>query len=381
MHKTRIVVLALIALVAAIAAYVLWPSGLPDQNDQTGQTDQPGRSESPPSSEAHGPVVPVAPAAPSSIKAPSSDAPDDPVTVEDAQVPPEDPSDEPITSVACLTLPFFDDLAQRLVDRYHPAGSKHNPTDQGLFTPSLSALNRAYGVEMIGLEHEASSILQAREQIFDALLRPDVVDAAADAFSAYFQQALIDQALAAKRNFASKEKEFVQRSLSVPQVAEFLRLASSFMRKAAQAVHVYVHSEHSVAQTEAWQDSRRDALAANARYQKAQDLLRNAMDDAPEDRKKIEELRLEREAASQEILETIATREHLKGVLLARFEQDTLTRDMFSGDLLYVCEWLGRRLIHHPERKAAFSALSAHAQDFADQLHKAAEAVAASAPE
>ncbi len=361
--------MALIALVAAVAAYVLWPSAVPEQPRTM------------PLPEVHEPIVPGDPIFPAPVQIPASDAADEPDIAEDASVSVEDPLDEPITAVASLTLPFFDDLAQRLVDRYHPAGSEHNPGDKGVFVLSLSALNRAYGVDMIGLQHAAPSVLEAREEIFDALLRPDTIAAAMQAFTAYFQQALIDQALSAQRAFVAGDNTYVERPLSIHEVAEFLRLASASMRRLAQAVRIYVQSEQSVLHTVAWQNSRLDALAANARYQYAEDLLQQTLADSPEDGEKIQALRQERDAASQEILEAIATREHLKGVLLSRFEKDALTKKVFEGDLLYVSQWLGRRLVENPERRDALSAVAVNVQEFADQLQTAAETITAPVPE
>lgn len=369
MHKARVIAMALITLAAAVAAYVFWPSAVPEQPKTTSLP------------ELRTPVVPVDPVLSDPVRIPTPDTGDEPGLVEDTSVPAEDPLDEPITAVASLTLPFFDDLAQRLVDRYHPAGSEHNPGDQAVFFLSLSALNRAYGVDMIGLQHAAPSVLEAREEIFDALLRADVIDAAMQAFTAYFQQALIDQALSAKRAFATGENTFVERPLSIQEVAEFLRLASASMRGLAQAVRIYVRSEQSVAHTAAWQNSQLDALAANARYQYAEDLLQQTLTNSPEDGERIQALRLDRDAASQDILEAIATREHLKGVLLDRFGKDALTRNVFEGDLLYISQWLGRRLAKNPERKDALSVVAVNVQDFADQLLVAAETITAPVPE
>lgn len=361
--------MALIALVAAVAAYVLWPSAVPEQPMTT---PLPGVHES---------IAPVDPILPAPVRIPSPDAVDEPDMAEEASVPVEDPPDKPITAVAGLTLSFFDDLAQRLVDCYHPAGSEHNPGDQSVFVLPLSSLNRAYGVDMIGLQHAAPSVLEAREEIFDALLRADVIDAAMQAFTAYFQQALIDQALSAKRAFATGDNTFVERPLSIHEVAEFLRLTSAAMRSLAQAVRIYVQSEQSVAHTAAWRNSQLDAFAANARYQYAEDLLQQTLTNSPEDGEKIQALRLERDAASQDILEAIATREHLKGVLLDRFEKDALTKNVFEGDLLYISQWLGRRLVKNPERKDALSLVAVNVQEFADQLHAAAEAITTPVPE
>jgi hypothetical protein len=369
MHKARVVILAGIVVCAALAAYFWWPSEAPQQPDPL----QPAVEE---------PALPTLPEAPGLPEAELSDQEEaGPPRGDEHPEEPEISPEEPITSVANLRLPFFDDLAQRLVDRYHPAGTEHNAGEKGVLLLSLSAVNRAYGVDMIGLDHSSPSLLEAREEIFSALLQPETIEAAWQAFAAYFKQALIEQSLNAERSFAGPDGAYAERALSVQEASEFLRLASASMHRYAQAVRIYAQSDQSVAKTKAWLNARQDAMAANSRYQYAEDLLELTLLESPGDHEKITGLRQERDEAGQDILTAIATREHLKESLLTIYERDALTKNLFETDLLYVSQWLFRRLHDHPDRRSAFVILAERIQEFAADLHSASDALTAPAPE
>ncbi|HDQ40984.1 MAG TPA: hypothetical protein ENN39_08170 [Desulfonatronum sp.] len=371
MHKARVIILAVVVVCAALAAYFLWPSDT--LHEQVPAPIQPPREQL---------AQPTIPDLPSPSEAlPLVQEQETPPREDEYPAESETAGEEPITSVANLTLLFFDDLAQRLVDCYHPAGTTHNAGDKGALLLSLSAVNRAYGVDMIGLDHSSTSLLEAREEIFSALLQPEIIDAAWQAFAAYFKQALIDHSLAAVRSFAGPDGTYVERPLSVQEVAEFLRLVSASMRGHAQAVHLYTQSAQSRKRTQAWLNSSIDALAANSRYQFAEELLEQVLVEFPENQEKINVLRGERDAAGQDILQAIKTREEQKALLLSLYENDASAQNLSEADLLYLSKWLFRRLHQHPDRVTAFVTLAARLHEFAAELVTAADTITAPAPE
>lgn len=372
MHKARIIGLAVVVICAALAAYFWWPSDA---------TKQPVPA--PPALQR--PVLPVEP-----IRLPLQPSPEaGPVSTQEdeaspgeGEVPsaPEPPSEEPITSVGGLTLSFFDDLAQRIVDRYSPARSEHNAGDNGVLLLSLSALNRRYGVEMTGLEYAATSELEAREEIFNVLLRPDVIDASWKAFGTYFVRTLIDQSLGARRSFVHPAGGHNERALNVEEIAEFFGLLSAFTRNAAQAVRVYARSDQAVPRTNAWLEAQSEAMAANARYQYAEALLEETLREAPAGQEQAAVLRLERDAAASEILQTISLREQAKGHLLALHKDDAMARELHESDLLFIDLWLYRRLHGNPDRALAFLTIAQRLSELAVRLQEAAAAITSPPP-
>jgi hypothetical protein len=359
MHKLRIIGLAAVVVFAALAAYFWWPADAPqDPPPPPVAVFEPTMPPSQP------PLPPLEPTPPTEepFEKDKLKPPDEPATIADA----------PITSVASLTLFFFDDLAQRVVERYHPAQTEHNATDKGVLLLSLSAMNLRYGVEMIGLEHTAPSVPEAREEIFKAMLRPEVINAAWQAFSAYFLQALIDQALSAKRVATTPGDTRTERVLSTAEVSEFLQLLSTFTSRVSQVVSLFVQSDQAISLTNAWLQARSEVLSANSRYQHVIALLEEARAKSPTDQDEIRSLRAQRDAAAREIMASIKAREQIKQRLLALYKNDSLTKNMSETELLFVSQWLYRRLHKHPGRAEALALLSQRLQQFSEDLQNAA---------
>lgn len=370
MHKTRIIGLAVVVICAALAAYFWWPSAPQQPVSVPPAFQQPALS-----------VETILPPLQSGPEAGPVSGQEGGVSEEEEVTPtPKTQSEEPITSVASLTLPFFDDLAQRIVDRYYPARSEHNDGDNGVLLLSLSALNRRYGVEMTGLEYAAASELEAREEIFNALLRPEVIDTAWQAFGTYFVQALIDQSLGAKRSFVSPAGGYNERALNVEEIADFFGLLSAFTQNAAQVVRVYARSDQAVPITNAWLEAQTGAMAANARYQYAEALLEETLRETPADQEQAVALRLERDAVASEILQTIALREQAKERLLALHKDDALARELHEPDLLFIDLWLYRRLHGNPGRAPAFLTIAQRLSELAVRYQEAAVAITSPPP-
>lgn len=375
MHKARItgrivgrsIGLTVVVVLAALAAYVWWPADVLQEPPPPPAVSEPTIPPLPSQ-----PIFPSVEPLPSPEKLAEEDAPkplDEPEAIED----------EPVTSLASLTLLFFDDLALQVVGRYHPARTEHNAGDKGVLLLSLSALNLRYGVELIGLEYAALSVLEAREEIFEALLRPEAIDAAWQAFGAYFLQALIDQALSAKRVAAAPADTGTERVLSAGEVSEFLHLLSAFTRRVSQSVSIFIRSDQAVSLTNAWLEASVDALSANSRYQHVDALLEEAITQSQTNQDEIRSLRTQRDAAAREILGSIEAREQAKQRLLALYHSDSRTKNMSETELLFVSLWLYRRLHGHPERAEALAILSQRLKQFSENLQNAAGTIQASA--
>lgn len=368
MYKARIIGLTVVVVFAALAAYFWWPS------DALHEPLPPPAAVSEPTPPPPQPLFPPLEPLPSLEKLPYEEEikpQDEPTAIED----------EPVTSVAGLTLLFFDDLARQVVERYHPAHTEHNTENKGVLLLSLSALNLRYGVELIGLEHVAPSVLEAREEIFEALLRPDVIDSAWQAFGAYFLQALIDQALSAKRVAAAPADARTERTLSTKEVSEFLQLLSASTIQISQTASLFVRSDQAASLMNSWLEARVEALSANSRYLHVIALLEEARTASPTDQDRIATLHAQRDAAAQKIMESIAAREQAKQRLLDIYKNDSRVRNMPETELLFVSQWLYRRLHEHPERAAALILLSQRMEQFSENLQNAAKTIQASASE
>lgn len=355
MRELRIIGLAVVVVCAALAAYILWPSGKePSLPPAVPSTAQPFERDA------------------SALRLPVTQEPlvdQDEETVLPVQ---EEQAEDPVTAVAGLTLPFFDDLARRIVDGYHPARTEHNAGNKGVLLISLSSLNRVYGVQMFGLEHAGESIPDARQKFFDSLLRPEMIDAAWQAFHAYLLQELIEQSLAAKRIAPLPDGSRAERSLNVEEVAEFLRLLSASTTRMARFLEIYVTSGSAAERTETWLNARDAALAANSHYQHVDAALEEAVGDSLANRERIADLKLERDGAAQEILRSIKVREELKTRLLEVFRNSPEVAAMPEPDQLYASQWLFRRLSLHPDRAPAFLSLAEGLDRFAENLGSAA---------
>ncbi|SDB61270.1 hypothetical protein SAMN05660653_03185 [Desulfonatronum thiosulfatophilum] len=283
---------------------------------------------------------------------------------EDMEGVPDETEPEPI-GFTNITMGFFDDLAEQIVTGYLPPGSELNPDSTGRLRIHFSALNRRYGMALVGLEHQSPSLLEGREEIFSNLLQPEAIENLWMIFHPFFEQALDEALRSATWAFPAPNDAFEQRELTASEQQDFYRLASAAVSALAHAVQLYSLHDESIPLTEQWLLGQTSAFAAHSRYQQAEAELERAQQEAPEDQVRILDERLERDAAAQGIMRAIAVRENARQELLAVFLSATPRPDLTEGELLYLSEWLWRRLHNHPPRVEVFMLL-------ADKLHEMA---------
>lgn len=278
---------------------------------------------------------------------------------------------EPI-GVVNITGAFFQDLAAQLVAGYHPPRSENNPESQGQLLLHFSALNRRYGLDLIGLEHQSPSPVAGREEIFRNLLQPEVLETIWIVFVPLFEQALQDALIEARRLFPVPGAEPVERGLSDPEQQEFRRLLSASTANMAQAVQGFVDHGDAMALTGQWLQAQVTAYAAHSRYQQAEAELRMAQEAMPADQVRILAERLERDAAAQGIMQAIAARELARTKLLAVYQDGPSRPGLSEGELIYLSEWLWRRIQAHPERIEPLRLLAGKLRDLSQLLRSEA---------
>lgn len=248
---------------------------------------------------------------------------------------------------------FFDDLAQQIVAGYHPPKSELNPQTQGRLQFHFSSLNRRYGMDLVGLEHQSPSLIQGREEIFRNLLQPEALETVWTLFVPVFEQALDEALLAGRWSFPARGGSSEERGLAIQEQQEFYRLLSGSAAALAQAVQGYADHQNAPALMERWLQAQSNAYAAHSRYQVAETELLTAQEEAPDDQVRILAERLERDAAAQGIMQAIAAREQARRELLEIFAAGRSRPDLSESELVYLAEWLHRRTHAHPERTQA----------------------------
>ncbi|PTN38127.1 hypothetical protein [Desulfonatronum sp. SC1] len=261
----------------------------------------------------------------------------------------EDSLDEPQpTGPTNISGAFFNDLAQRIVAGYHPPKSEFNPQARGRLQFQFSALNRRYGMDLVGLDHQSGSLVQGREEIFRNLLQPEILDNVWALFVPVFEQSLDEALRTARWSFPAASPE--ERGLTIQEQQEFYRLLSGSAAALAQAVQSYADHQNAPALMERWFQAQTKAYAAHSRYQVAETELLTAQEEAPDDQVRILAERLERDAAAQGIMQAIAAREQARRELLEIFAAGRSRPDLSESELVYLAEWLYRRIHAHPER-------------------------------
>ena len=263
---------------------------------------------------------------------------------------PDEPDPSGVTNVSGA---FFDDLAGQIVAGYHPPRSEFNPESRGRLQFHFSSLNRRYGMDLVGLEHQSPSLIQGREEIFRNLFQPEALETIWVLFVPVFEQALDEALQTARWSFPAAGSSPDERGLTIQEQQEFYRLLSGSAAALAQAVQSYADHEDASALTERWFQAQTKAYAAHSRYQQAETELLIAQEETPDDQVRILDERLERDAAAQGIMQAIAAREQAREDLLTTYAIGTTRPELSESELVYLAEWLFRRVRAHPERTQA----------------------------
>ncbi|WP_031388618.1 hypothetical protein [Desulfonatronum thiodismutans] len=294
--------------------------------------------------------------APGSPPDPSIAPPDEtdvPGLPEAQSAPPEDPLESQPSGLTNISGSFFDDLAHQIVAGYHPPNSEFNPQAQGRLQFHFSSLNRRYGMDLVGLDHQSPSLIQGREEIFRNLLQPEALETIWVLFVPVFEQALDEAVLTGRWSFPAQGGSSEERGLNIQEQQEFYRLLSGSVAALSQAVQAYADHQDAPALMARWFQAQTNAYAAHSRYQLAETELLTSQEEAPDDQVRILAERLERDAAAQGIMQAIAAREQARRELLEIFATGRSRPDLSESELVYLAEWLHRRTHAHPERTQA----------------------------
>ena len=282
-------------------------------------------------------------------------------------------SEPDIAGVTNVGIVFFDDLAEQIVAGYHPPKSEFNSGPTGRLRIHFSALNRRYGMELVGLRHESPSLIQGREEIFQNILRPEALETVWMLFLPAFEQAL-DRALqAATWSFPGQGTPPADRALTISEQQDFHRLLANAVAALAQVIQSYALGRNSIFLTDQWLQTQTNAYAAHSRYQQAEAELAAAQEETPADQVRILADRLERDAAAQGIMRAIAAREQARQNLLAIYQGARTGPELGEPELIYLSEWLWRRIHAHPDRAETFLLLADKLQELSLRLRRDTE--------
>lgn len=278
-------------------------------------------------------------------------------------------SESGLSGMANISGAFFDDLAGQIVASYLPPRSEHNPESQGRLRFHFSALNRRYGMDLVGLEHQSPTLTQGREEIFRNLLRPEALETIWALFVPIFEQALDEALQSARWSFPAPAASPGECGLTNQEQQEFYRLLSGSAAALANAVQAYADRQDAPSLTQGWLQAQTKAYAAHSRYQVAEAELLTALEETPEDTVRILAERLERDAAAQGIMQAIAAREQARENLLQVYTTGPSRPDLGEAELVYLAEWLHRRIHAHPERRESIRHMAARLRELSLRLH------------
>lgn len=250
---------------------------------------------------------------------------------------------------------FLSDLSEFMVEHYHPAGTRQNPTDKGVFTLSYKQLNMRYGLEVSHFGHESLDVRQARQEVFDYVFRPGVLSALHSLYAEPFVQDLALKCAEAEREFVRPDGSPETRVLNERETSECLGLVAGFLRDGGRVLRAMATNERLLAMLPEYEEASRQV---NLAYTEFNDLRESGGKGA--------------EQASERIKNTIERREALRRTVIAAVRRDAGRLSLQADEIFYLVQWGARRMGAGDGRGQALDTAAKLLDDVADKLAMAA---------
>lgn len=258
------------------------------------------------------------------------------VTKEGGVTPPPDAGrqDDAVVRVA-----FIDDLAKWLVNGYELPSRQGRA---GHLSVGLQSANLRYGVGMKGLAWIGDDLPAGRAAALNHVFTASMLDALYRMYIDRFMAAMAEYAAAPRENGAA---------LTEPQQSELYRLYARRFRGLSGALQGVSAIKNFTGEMDALKAATQHVVDANARYSElvfALDAARDSGDEA-----QVNALSARVDAASQAYRQSVLNREKARAALAGEIRKNQAARLLDDESLLYVAEWVERRVRQQPDKMDA----------------------------
>ncbi|MCF8029932.1 MAG: hypothetical protein K9K39_03470 [Desulfohalobiaceae bacterium] len=276
-----------------------------------------------------------------------------------------------------MTRAFVQDLTAFVVSKYHPGWELDNPGDQGRLRLDFNTLNARYGTELTGLRYSSRTLEKARQEILDHLLDQETLEGVYSRYNDDFVRALVQRAEKSTRPVQGPDGDVRHRALAAEDVAEMLQLGSSYLRDVSAVLTVLGEKTGLYSLVRNYLQAKEQVVHLNYRLNQMKEEYTGAQGQGSEGGEVSRELREKRERFVQRYSRAIAEREELRTELVSKVREGTGRQmDLGSVEILYIAEWVHRRLPDGGTRSAIVTAGNLF-RDMADRLNSRAQAMRA----
>ena len=258
-----------------------------------------------------------------------------------------------------LTSFVVKDAAQYFVEQYHPGGSPNDPDGQGTLDVSFKTLNARYGLELVGVKNTGQSLKRAREKILSFLMDPGVLQQSYDLAADDFIRSLIKKAESSEKFSRMRNDAEQSASVKAARVSTFLRLCSAYFQDVAGVLEVLAEEKEPSVLVAAYFQAEQEATEAHYMYNKSsyayKDFLNSVQENATatdDQQDTLKKLKTERESAAEAFRQAIQEREQIRKDLTDVIERRIGELQLDSHDVLYIAQWVQRRLQEGNNRSA-----------------------------
>ena len=352
--KNRFLIIVLVMLLVAVgiaAWFALKPLSHPSNSSKT---DMPSWSLSVP-----------APIAVSVLPAPAETTKTEPQSpaeaVEEHRAPVPDahqPSPQVQNDDTIVRAEFIEDLARWLVNGYVPSTK-----GKGHITISLQEADMRYGIHMKGLRYSGKDVAAGRRDVLAYVMTPAMVDSL---YGLYVDRLMEEMAANAA------EPAVGGKALTAKQQADMYRLYASRFRILAGVLEGIASMPPEIVSqkiTELHALSG-EVITADSRYGE----LAFAQEQARErgNQKKLAELNEQLQRAAKKYQQAVIKREKARKQFSAAVRGNAAARQMQDDDVIYVAQWVERRIQAGPIQFKAVSTLAGCLRNLAERFSAAA---------
>ena len=269
-----------------------------------------------------------------------------------------DSRDKERLSEEIVTPYFVEDLAEFVVSSYHPPGSVNNKSDQGRNKISFKALNARYGLELIGLRHSSSTLQKARNEILQHAMHPERMKRIYEHYAGSFVQEVVRQAESGQKEFVTEEGGTVRQGMSRRQISEMLRLNSQYLQDVAQIFRAMSKVSGITGTIRSYLQAEQEAVHANYVLNRARNehtfLLKKKRQKGSNAtlEGKLSQVAGKKEKAARLYKKAIQKREELRNGIIETVRRETGPVELEDHEILYIAEWVYRRVKGGENRQA-----------------------------
>jgi hypothetical protein len=264
------------------------------------------------------------------------------------------------------------DVARFLVEHYSPPKSLEAGNDRGSIQISFKIINARYGIDFLSLHSPDKGIKQARSQVLQYTLNPEILEGIYTTYVHEVLDAFQAQALQArKRTYAPNGKKEKEVTLSSEQVAKMFGLYAAYFQDVGSLLSILSHNQSLAEDIQRYLQAEQEAIHAGYLLkQRRYDAWRGVGEERAGNIKMQEEKdRQEQLQAVERYRQALRHREQTKARILGQVQAQAPKLGLPTHEIMYVAQWVHRRLLEG-EKSQALDVASDLLQDFARQLNK-----------